>query len=149
MGNMTRARYAVGGLGLIVALASVAPAEQPAPEQIYFEAVVSKGERVVAEPHALVTVGAEAKLSFGSKEDDKPRLRLQYQVDQPSATDFTATITALVDGKEVASKKLAFSRDQVASVTLEGGGYSWLVNVEQVTPELLKSRAKRKPGNTT
>ena len=148
---MTRARFLVAGSGLIVALAGAAPAEEAEAEaeQVYFEAAVSKGKRVLAEPHALVKVGADAKLSFGTKDDDRPRLRLQYRVDQPSASSFSAAITALVDGKKVASRDLAFTRKQGASVTLEGGGYSWTVSVEHVTPELLKSRAKRKAGNTT
>jgi hypothetical protein len=125
-------------------------AETAAAEQLYFEAAVLKGKKVIAQPHALVKVGALAKLAFEVREEGggERRLALHYRVDRASGSAFTVTITALADGQEVASRSLALSREEGAAATFEGGGLAWEIAVEHLTPERLKQRQKNRPRDT-
>jgi hypothetical protein len=116
-------------------------------ESCYFEAVITEGSRSIARPAALVKIGAEAKLHFGrtpARDDSSPKLGLRYQVQEKPRSALIATVTALVDDKEVGTRTLAFTRDKGASVTMEGGGLTWKISVDLMTPELLERKRAQK-----
>jgi hypothetical protein len=132
-------------VGLVVAVVGGSSAEPPPVEQIYFDATVTKQEKVVSKTAALVKVGALAKLSFAGQGEETRRFGLTYKVDESPGSAFTAQVTTLVDGKEVATGTVSFGRNEAAGVTLERDGYVWQVNAELMTPELLKRRTRKKP----
>jgi hypothetical protein len=137
----------LGALALVVfpgAAPRAAHAGGADPEQVYFEATISKGEATVSRPQALVRVGARADLGIGRKNADGPRFGLRYVVDQPPNADMTATVTGLVDGQEVATGTLHFTGAQAAALTLDGGGYTWQVNAEPLSSESMTRRRARR-----
>jgi hypothetical protein len=115
-------------------------------EQCYFEVIVSKAGKPVARPHALVAIGADARLAFlPSKDKDGPQLGLKYNVEEKAGSELAATVTARVDDRDVATATVTFSRDESAAIEMEGGGYTWQLTVDLMTPELLeRKRAARK-----
>jgi hypothetical protein len=148
---MRRSKVSFGGLlGALVLLAlpwavpRVAAAGGADAEQVYFEATISKGEEMVSRPQALVRVGARADLGIGRKNPEGPRFGLRYVVDQPPNADMTATVTGFVDGHEVATGTLHFTGAQTAGLTLDGGGYTWQVNAEPMSAELMTRRRARR-----
>ena len=114
-------------------------------EQCYFAATVSKGDKVVNKPAALVKIGSDAKLAFlPNKSTEGPQLGLGYRVEETTASDLVATVTARVDGKDVASRTVTFTREKGASFEMEGGGYSWKLSVDLMTPAFLERLRGRK-----
>jgi hypothetical protein len=150
--NMKGSRLAfvavIGALGLwgpAGALPGAAQAAVSDAEQVYFEATISKAGAMLSRPQALVKVGSKATLGLGRKNADGPRFSLRYVVDQPTDAEMTATVTGLVDGHEVATGTLHFTGAQAAAVTLDGGGYTWQVNAEPMSTELMiRRRAQRR-----
>jgi hypothetical protein len=131
--------------GSLVAAGSVARAAPPATEQAYFEATVSKDDTIVSGLHALVTVGGHAKLSFRPGGAGAPRLGLTFQVERQAGAALTAIVEASVDGREVATDTVSFTRDHGTASTLAGGGYSWHVTVEVPTTDQLQRRSGKEP----
>jgi hypothetical protein len=134
-----------GVAATVIAVLGAAKAEPPAVPQAYFEATVSQNDKVVSKPHALVKLGAEAKLSFGGAAAGSPRLRLTYKVEEKPPGGLVATINATVAGRQVATGTIPFTKDHGAATTLEGGGYSWHVTVEYLTAEQLRRKTSAAP----
>jgi hypothetical protein len=129
--------YAVG---LITAGAGVARAEPRDVEQIYLETCVSRSQKAVSRPSMLVRVGEIGKMTFAGDDTEPPRLGLTYEVEPRSSSAFSVAVTALVGGEQVATGMLSFTRDQGVAATLEGGGYSWQVMANLLTPDFLRRR---------
>jgi hypothetical protein len=131
------------GLAGSAAAEGVAPA-QVEPEQVYFEAVVTKDSRVVARPHALTRVGVDARIGFRAGMSAEPRLGLKYRVDLGSDGRLMAAIVALVNNQQVATEVVAVSRDEAGEATLSGGGYTWQVRGDIFSKDYLARRLAEK-----
>jgi hypothetical protein len=114
-------------------------------ESVYFEAIVSKDDRVVARPHALTRIGADARIGFLAGMSAEPRLGLKYRVDVGPDGRLHAAIVALVNNQQVATEAVALSRDEGSDATLAGGGYTWQVSANAFTKEFLARRRAEKP----
>jgi hypothetical protein len=137
-------------VGLVVALAGGSSAEPPQVEQIHFDTTVMKERKIVWRTAVLVKMG-DAKMSLVGQGEVSRRFGLTYKVDESSGSGYTAQVTTLLDGKEVASGTLLFGGDQAAGVMLDGGGHVWMVTAERITREKWKRRKvpKRKPADQT
>ena len=141
-GNVKKLCHAV--LGLLVLTGGAGPlgaqtAPPGPPGHVYFQAAIHDRDGVVTGAHALVRVGGTADLALGPKSHGRA-LRLRYQLEEvpavPAPTPaaegnegakvgFKATVTGMVDNREVVVGTLEWTDSEVSALTMHGGDLTW------------------------
>lgn len=145
---MINSLVACAGLLCTLVAAADAHAQAAAPaakvEQVYLELIVSKGAKVVSQPHLLAKLGADGQVSFSPRDPDGPGpLQFKFHT-QASGKRITVRVTALVDEQQVATRTFHITKTAGGKTSFDAGGYTWRVNANYMSEAFLKKKQDTK-----